>query len=74
MSLLMSLLTWHAQGLAPDDFNIECRTGDNAALHMLPEDWVLLLDSFDYNDLVGGSDPVWQSIDFDNDGNQVIAT
>ena len=72
--LAVSLLTWHVRGQAPDDYDRDCRTGNNEELHDLPEDWVLLLDSFDYNNILNpGSNPVWQSVDIDGDGNRVMA-
>ncbi len=56
---------------APEDRLItsltdQCRTSSRFSLdHILPPEWELMFDSFDYESLVG---PVFLSREFDNDG------
>lgn len=39
--------------------------------HILPDEWVLLFDSYEYIDIIGGQNPAWLTLDSDGDGNQV---
>lgn len=69
---MVSLLAWQAGAQAPDDFDETCRTGAlTAPQHIFPDDWVLMLDNFDYQNLFEGATPVWQDRDFDGDNSDV---
>ena len=59
---------------APNDFNRRCRAGDNRLNHIFPDNWKVLVDTYNYQQLFrpGSSRSVWESEDFDGDGNTVI--
>ena len=57
---------------APDDFDNTCRTNPRfEEEHILPDDWELMLDSHDYQNLVADSGPAWIERDMDGDGGKV---
>lgn len=76
--LIFSLLgIFHgAVAEAPGDQDATCRTGLDEIHHIFPEEWEVLVDSYDYRNLygevLGQSRPVWRSQGFDEDGLQVI--
>lgn len=57
---------------APGDHDQSCRENLNAPLHDFPDEWEVLVDSYDYRDLFGttGNTP-WSVRDFDGDNLQV---
>lgn len=61
---------------APGDFNQRCREGNNAARHIFPNNWKILMDTYDYQQLFrpSSSRSVWEVRDFDNDGLKVCTT
>lgn len=75
-SILFSLLVAHqtlAQLPAPQDHDAECRLGLNRANHIFPQEWELLLDTYDYFQLFNPSSTrsVWKSESFDGDNDRV---
>ena len=57
---------------SPDDFNADCRTNPRfAPEHILPDEWELMLDSHDYQNLIQDTNPAWIRRDVDGDGGQV---
>ena len=57
---------------APDDCNVDCRTNPRfKAEHVLPDEWKLMLDSHDYQNLLQDSSPAWIERDIDRDGGKV---
>ena len=57
---------------SPDDFNADCRTNPRfAPEHVLPDEWELMLDSHDYQNLIQDTNPAWVVRDVDGDGGQV---
>ena len=64
---ILCLLPWQVWTQAPGDFNEECRTGQNADLHIFPDTLELLLDSYDYSNLINtqGLLPAWLTRDYD---------
>ena len=56
----------------PDDFDNNCRTNVRfREEHILPDEWELMLDSHDYQNLVQDSGPAWIERDVDGDGGKV---
>ena len=65
---ILCLLPWQVWTQAPGDFNEQCRTGQTLEdLHDFPDNFELLLDSYDYINLVNiqGLAPAWQTRDYD---------
>ena len=64
MSILLVLfaitLLSLASGQAPEDHEERCRTGINAPRHHFPMEWRVLMDTYDYGNLLG-SRGVWTS-------------
>ena len=59
---------------APDDFNVVCRNSSRfAPEHILPDEWELMLDSHDYQNLIQDTSPAWVIRDVDGDGGQVCS-
>ena len=57
---------------APGDHDDSCRENLNAPLHDFPDDWEILVDSYDYGDLFGTTgDTPWSVRDFDGDNFKV---
>ena len=55
------------------DYDRNCRTNPRfAPEHVLPDEWELMLDSHDYQNLIEDSSPVWVIKDVDGDGGQVL--
>lgn len=65
--LLASLaLIKSSMSQAPLDYDNICRTNFRFANdHIFPENWKILLDSYDYQNLIG---TVWEPVDADQDG------
>ena len=58
---------------APNDFNADCRNNSRfKAEHVLPDEWELMLDSHDYQNLIQDSSPAWIERDIDGDGGKVF--
>ena len=68
MCLTLSLLTWRAWGQAPDDYDSTCRTEENADDRAFPSSWMLMLDTYDYSQIIPG---LWLEESFDGDGDSV---
>ena len=67
LSCLILLCPRAIRAQAPGDFDETCRTGRiTAAQHIFPNEWVLLLDSFDYINLYLGSGAPWTARSFDD--------
>ena len=60
-----------ASGQAPGDYDRKCREGNNAAEHIFPAEWRILMDTFDYENLFDPfiRNPAWTTLDADGDGN-----
>ena len=54
-------------GQAPGDHDASCRVG-NTATHVFPQNWKVLVDTYDYTNLFTGSIPlpVWKERDVDS--------
>lgn len=69
------LLILQALGQAPGDFNPICRTSASTNQdHIFPNNWTLLLDSYDYQNLynnITNPPPVWVAMSFDGDNANV---
>ena len=60
-----------AFGQAPGDYSATCRSGVNAAAHIFPAEWRVLVDNYDYQNLYNpdaSPAPVWTDNDVDGDG------
>ena len=64
-----------ANGLkcSPDDFDNQCHNKIYFVpqMNILPDEWELMLDSHDYQNLVQDSSPAWITRDVDGDGGKV---
>ena len=58
---------------APGDHFQFCRNGTttNSARHVFPEEWEILVDSYDYLNLFEGNNAPWRSTSQDSDSDQV---
>lgn len=54
---------------APFDYDNQCRTSFRyAAQHIFPDNVKILLDSYDYENLLNnGDDNIWESVGYDGD-------
>lgn len=65
--VLQSLLSVLVRASAPGDENSQCTVGNS-----YPENITMLMDSYNYLNLLDGPNSVWISSDFDGNGNQVL--
>ena len=66
---LLALMSWQAVAQTPDNL---CRTDFRYVDdHNYPDDWHLIVDSYDYENLFGGTSGVWELRDVDGNGVQV---
>ncbi len=74
MYLLIFLCICKSLGQSPpDDFSMFCRQGsDNIDRRIFPENLELMLDSYDYTNLIEGVDAVWLERNLDSDTDEVL--
>ena len=72
--LLLVLAASEVSAQAPGDHDPECRINMNEENHIFPENWKVLMDTYDYQNIFdpsGSGDPVWKQKDVDEDGQGV---
>ena len=75
IAVLLSFLglVLEAAAQAPGDHFDFCRTGLNAPRHDFPENWKILMDTYDYFNLFENFGAVWTSTSQDGDSSHVSA-